>query len=162
MTLNLQFTPQDWERIKRDWTAWWHHDLDRPMVVAYKEGKSAPSFVPQFEGWDIEQGVFPVDEVLDQVEMNIETRAYYGDAWPTWWPNFGAGVVAAFLGSGVGVDENTVWFEPLVNAEVTAARAPGGQITRTNGKNLRRLNPCDLFGQRLSGCFHACSPDPMG
>ena len=32
MNTKLNFTPKDWERIKRDWTAWWHHDIDRPMV----------------------------------------------------------------------------------------------------------------------------------
>jgi 5-methyltetrahydrofolate--homocysteine methyltransferase len=115
--MSLNFSPQDWERIKRDWTAWWHHDLDRPMVVAYGAGKSVLPFIPQFEGWDIKQGTYPVDEVLDQHQLNIETIKYYGDAWPTWWPNFGAGVVAAFLGSGVGVDENTVWFEPVTNSD---------------------------------------------
>lgn len=33
MKPNLHFTSQDWDRIQHDWTAWWHHELDRPMVV---------------------------------------------------------------------------------------------------------------------------------
>ena len=33
MTHALQFTEQDWERIDRDWTAWWVGDLDRPLVM---------------------------------------------------------------------------------------------------------------------------------
>ncbi len=33
MTHALQFTEQDWERIDRDWTAWWVGDLDPPLVM---------------------------------------------------------------------------------------------------------------------------------
>jgi len=117
MTLNLQFNPHDWERIKRDWGAWWHHDLNRPVVVAFGGGCPITHFIPQFEGWDIEQNIFPIDEVLEQHQKNIEATEFYGDSWPGWWPNFGAGVVAAFQGSNVGVDENTIWFEPLVKPE---------------------------------------------
>jgi hypothetical protein len=43
----------------------------------------------------------PVEEVLDYNQSNLEAKQIFGDAWPKWWPFFGAGVVAAFLGSGL-------------------------------------------------------------
>ncbi len=111
MGINLQFTSHDWERIRQDWTAWWNHELERPMVVLdiYKPQYSA--FVPQFGGWSLEQDCFPIDDVLDQSQDTLEKTTFYGDFWPRWWPNFGAGIIAAFLGASVQVDENTVWFE---------------------------------------------------
>jgi 5-methyltetrahydrofolate--homocysteine methyltransferase len=113
MTIDLQFTPQDWERIRQDWTAWWNLELDRPMVVLDIHEPQYASFVPQFEGWRFEQDSFPIDEILLHVQNSLERTAFYGDFWPRWWPNFGAGIIAAFLGASVEVDENTVWFEPL-------------------------------------------------
>jgi hypothetical protein len=115
MKPNLQFTPQDWDRLKQDWTAWWHNELDRPMVVVDVYEWQGRSFVPQFDGWDVEQDIFPVDPVLDYYQEILENVTFYGDSWPRWWPNFGAGIIAGFQGASIGVDENTVWFEPPVN-----------------------------------------------
>jgi hypothetical protein len=33
MPLSLRFSESDWQRIARDWTAWWVGELERPMVV---------------------------------------------------------------------------------------------------------------------------------
>jgi 5-methyltetrahydrofolate--homocysteine methyltransferase len=111
MKSDVQFTPQDWERIKRDWSAWWEHDLDRPMVVVEDFDWQGKSFIPQFDGWDLEKDMYPTDSVLDYYQSILETASFYGDSWPRWWPNFGAGIVAGFQGAKIGVDENTVWFE---------------------------------------------------
>ena len=112
MTLNLKFSAQDWVRIKRDWTAWWNQELDRPMVVVDIYEWEGKSFIPQLDGWDIEKNIFPVDPVIDHFQKMLENVTFYGDSWPRWWPNFGAGIVAGFQGAVVGVDDNTVWFEP--------------------------------------------------
>jgi len=40
------------------------------------------------------------------------------DAMPQWWPNFGAGIAAGFLGSRVVVRPETVWFEPAEEIEI--------------------------------------------
>lgn len=113
MELNLRFTPQDWDRMQKDWIAWWNHDLDRAMVVPDVYGwRQAKAFVPQFEGWDSTKVIFPIDPVLDYYQGFLEKIEFYGDSWPRWWPNFGAGIIAGFQGVSIGVDENTVWFEP--------------------------------------------------
>ncbi len=112
MKSNLKFTPQDWERIRHDWTAWWNHDLDRPMVVVDVYEWKGKYFVPQFEGWNPATGAILVDEIIDHYQNILEQVNFYGDSWPRWWPNFGAGIIAGFQGAKIGVDENTVWFEP--------------------------------------------------
>jgi 5-methyltetrahydrofolate--homocysteine methyltransferase len=112
MEPNLHFAYQDWDRIQRDWMAWWNHELDRPMVVVDVYEWQGKSFIPQFEGWDIEQDIFPIEALLDHYQKILENMYFYGDSWPRWWPNFGAGIIAGFQGATVGVDENTVWFEP--------------------------------------------------
>ncbi len=33
MGINLRFTEGDWERIERDWKAWWAHELDRALIM---------------------------------------------------------------------------------------------------------------------------------
>jgi len=111
MGINLKFYSEDWERIGRDWAAWWAGEIDRPMVMietydlmlsAGPEAYSEEFFLGR-----------PVAELLDHYQAKLEGNRYRGDAWPKFVPYFGPGLVAAFLGSRVRPmpNERTVWFE---------------------------------------------------
>lgn len=116
MTLNLKFTPQDWERLEHDWTAWWAGELERPMVVIERiEGyDQAPELLP-----DVVKRAFrfpletPIEEIIAYNSRTIEQMRYYGDAFPRWYPDFGPGIMAGFLGARVKLMPDTVWFEPV-------------------------------------------------
>ena len=95
MGIAVHFTEQDWERIERDWTAWWTGDLDRPLVMI--EGPDALDvFEDLASNFPLE---VPVEAVLDHYQARLEATTFLGDAWPKWWPNFGPGIVAGFLGA---------------------------------------------------------------
>ena len=107
MNINLHFTEEDWERVRRDWTAWWAGELDRPMVVlSTLFSPSRDEFTRDFL---LEK---PVDEVLDYHQVRLESTHFYGDAWPKWKPRLGPGIVAGFLGGKVEPrpEHGTVWF----------------------------------------------------
>ena len=105
MGIRLQFTEKDWERIERDWTAWWAGNLERPLVIV--------ETIDQFDVWASDfPPETPVDEVLDHFQARLEATRFYSDAWPKWWPNFGPGIVAGFLGAQVHCVPGTVWFSP--------------------------------------------------
>jgi len=105
MSINLHFTERDWERIERDWTAWWAGELDRPLVMIESLDQSAI--------WASDFPLdAPADEVIDHYQARLETTRFYGDAWPKWWPNFGPGICAGFFGALVHSVPGTVWFEP--------------------------------------------------
>ncbi len=118
MLPKLKFTPQNWDRIKHDWTAWWNHELDRPMVLMDVFEYENRGFVPQFDGWAVESDRIPIETVLDYYQEILETVTFHGDSWPRWFPNFGAGIIAGFQGATLGVDENTVWFESPENTSL--------------------------------------------
>lgn len=114
MSINIHFTDEDWQRIERDWTSWWNHDIDRPMVIIYDEKPTG-----DIEPYNVFSEFIPnllkdisLDEIIDRYQYGLETKRFYGDAWPKWWPNFGPGIMSAFLGSKVYSNPNTVWFEP--------------------------------------------------
>ena len=118
MSINLHFEPKDWDRIKRDWTAWWHHEIDRPMIVINASEWQGKWIIQQHEGWDETQSIFPIGEILDYYEQRLKNEHFFGDSWPHWWPNFGPGIVAGFLGANVKGDENTIWFEPASKTDL--------------------------------------------
>ncbi len=107
MSINVRFSAEDWERIERDWSAWWAGELDRALVVIETpRPTSALEFTTRYP-LDV-----PVDDVLDDYQAQLEAKRFYGDAWPKWWPNFGPGFVAGFVGARVHPAAETVWFEP--------------------------------------------------
>ena len=118
MSINLHFSEQDWERIERDWSAWWAGELERPIVVL--EGSEPPP--GGLPGAHRFTAAYPADmpaaEVLDRYQAHLEARRFYGDAWPKWWPNFGPGIIAGFLGAKVGCTPETVWFEPSAQVNI--------------------------------------------
>jgi hypothetical protein len=125
VTLDLHFDDADWERIERDWTAWWAGELPRPLVVL----QSALHFAAAGEltrEFLLEQ---PLDAMLDHYERQLQAMRCYGDAFPKVWPNYGPGIVAGFLGADVHCDPQgqTVWFDhaPVELRDLHLAREAG-------------------------------------
>jgi hypothetical protein len=110
--MDVNFHEEDWARIERDWSAWWHGDLDRPMVWLTIEDSlkraalDAPGYVTNLPN------EMPLDEVVDRYQADIAGMRFYGDSFPKWWLNFGPGMMAGFLGARVIAAPDTVWFEP--------------------------------------------------
>jgi hypothetical protein len=115
MSINIHFCPEQWEQLNHDWSAWWAGELDRPMVMI--EGFVPSSDQPDYNSWqDLVPYLFslttPADRVIDYFQRQLESMRYYGDAWPRWWPNFGPGIAASFLGACLIPTKDTTWFEP--------------------------------------------------
>jgi 5-methyltetrahydrofolate--homocysteine methyltransferase len=115
VAIDVHFTEQDWERIRRDWCAWWDGELERCLVVI--DGMPAPDdpgleFTGPWEGYSSNFPIeTPLEEVLAFFEPGLRTRRALGDGWPRWWPNFGPGIVAGFLGARLQLALDTVWFD---------------------------------------------------
>jgi len=122
MTIDLHFTSEDWIRIERDWTAWWEGELERPLVLV---NDFVPPDTPLPElhlfasNFPLEM---PAEEVIERFQPYLEATRFYGDAFPRWWPNFGPGVMAGFLGAKVHSAPDTVWFEPSQEVEISELR----------------------------------------
>ena len=112
MTGALHFTDADWERTERNWSAWWQGELDRPMIVV--EAMSLPDFSlsAMFEHLTCYPVELSADEIAGRLAPRLEALQLLGDAFPKWFPNFGPGVIAAFLGSPVDASTGTTWFHP--------------------------------------------------
>ena len=106
----LNFTERDWEDLAQNWMAWWMGELDRPLVMM-----ASPN--PRRSSQELKLEFLlhkPIDEVLDYYELRLANTVVLGDAGPRWFPFYGAGVTAAFLGAELlcTPEEGTIWFEP--------------------------------------------------
>ncbi|NLF30130.1 MAG: hypothetical protein GX591_04485 [Planctomycetes bacterium] len=111
----IGFEPQRWEKIRRDYGAWWDGTLGRPLIHATiggrDPGRPEPDlpfygFVPFYDA-----SVSP-EAIVDRWDYHLSTRKFLGDAFPWAWPNYGAGVIAALLGCRLDPQPagGTVWF----------------------------------------------------
>jgi hypothetical protein len=110
MAIKIHFTEEDWLRIEHDWNAWWAGELDRPLLtleVAEPQIEDCWSHLTRY-GRETS-----IEQMLDDSQTNLQTTLWLGDAYPKWWVNFGAGVMAAFLGSKLTWTPDTTWFWPL-------------------------------------------------
>lgn len=109
----IEFSPAHWDCIKADYHAWWEGRLQRPLipvhVVGRDPGRPRPDIKPaqQMAGVDF---AIPPDAVVDLWDWQLSCAEYLGDAFPWVWPNFGPGVIAAFLGARPEPAPDTVWF----------------------------------------------------
>lgn len=111
-----EFSADEWQRIRQDWTDWWQGRLRRPLVWIVTQDDDHPpgNFSNNLLRFPL--GTAP-DAILDYYQPYLETTHYFGDAFPQWWLNAGPGIAAAFLGSTPHFAETddwgTTWFEPL-------------------------------------------------
>jgi len=64
------------------------------------------------------------EQIVDRWDYDFSCRHFLGDAFPQLHPNFGPGVIAAFLGCQMGIDPQagTCWFHPEKTEELAALR----------------------------------------
>ena len=100
MSIELQFTEADWERTRANWNAWWAGELERPRVVIQRQKVPEGVALPEAPGFITNLPLeMSAEEVIGRYQSRLVVTQYYGDAWPKWWPNFGPGIMAGFMGS---------------------------------------------------------------
>ena len=110
--MDIRFGEGDWERIERDYAAWWAHELDRPLVQV--TGRDPGATFPELPSFHSNLPAnMSAHEAIELFSLVLEATHWYGDAFPRWWPNFGPGIAAGFLGARVRSVDETVWFEPM-------------------------------------------------
>ena len=111
----IDFQLDRWQKIRADYGAWWKGELDRPLIYVTLGGADPGRPEPDVPGVAFTSfhpdSVTP-EAIVDRWDWELSHQRYIGDAFPAVWPNFGAGVAAAFLGAELQNRQETVWFHP--------------------------------------------------
>jgi hypothetical protein len=116
MTAKVNFSEADWERIERDYTAWWAGELERPLLVM--SGRKPGMEVPEFNRFLPNHPEKSPEAVCDMLDQACRATQHFGDGFPWVFINFGPGVLAAFVGAKVHRRPETIWFEPSEPREI--------------------------------------------
>jgi len=144
MTNPESFSEADWSRLERDWTAWWNHDIRRPLVLAVRTLPTERVRPVWWGGLGQIPHTIPAGAIAEEAWDEVGRTTYYGDAWPRFWMNFGPGIAAAFLGGELEPARDTVWFHP----------------GRWKGRELSEIRPTydpdNLWWRRVRDVTTAC------
>ncbi|MEN6372414.1 MAG: hypothetical protein ABFD64_10430 [Armatimonadota bacterium] len=119
----IDFNQKRWERIKTDSHAWWRGELGRPLVQftagGRDPGRPEPA-VPNYYFTAFYDFSVSAEDIIDRWDYDFSRTYYLGDAFPWLFPNFGPGVVAAFLGAELhtSIEGGTVWFHPKEELDI--------------------------------------------
>jgi len=119
--MNLDFNARRWEKIRRDSSSWWAGELDRPLLHLTMSGRDPcrpEPALPPLGFTSHYNPAIPSEEIADRWLYDLESRHFLGDSFPSVWPNFGPGAVAAFMGLELRNGENTVWFHQPEDLEL--------------------------------------------
>ncbi len=146
------FKKSRWDCLKDNYESWWTDKLERPLFNVEIHGNAPDMRKPE--------GVFhevfsryaldvPMDVIIRNLDYQLGSVKYAGDGYPSWLPDFGAGVNAAFAGAKHIVRPESVWFE-------AESPAPLDQFTlRHHADNViyRRIAE---FYQKANAYFGGC------
>ena len=108
------FDNKNWGKIIDSYEAWWADTLERPLLNIRIYGADPKIKKPDgemrysFSGYGLD---VPVEMIIKHCEYSLCTVKYIGDAYPSYLPDFGAGINAAFQGARFIANPDTVWFE---------------------------------------------------
>ncbi len=138
----LDFSAERWERVREVHRQWWDGTLDRPLVhltlTGCDPGRPEPALPAHAFTSFYDPGV-PAEAIADRWLYDLACRRFVGDAFPQVFPNFGPGVIAAFMGAELTNGNDTVWFHPKTLkelAETTFALDPD---------NVWYRRVCDIY-----------------
>jgi len=111
----IDFDQNRWKKIRHDSRKWWAEKLERPLVQVRLKGKNPERdepALPYFEFTSFYDLSIPAEQIVDCWDYELCCTRFLGDGFPHVWPNFGPGVIAAFMGARLENGENTSWFFP--------------------------------------------------
>jgi hypothetical protein len=113
--MDIDFDTAGWDRIRETSARWWAGELKRPLLYITRKDRDPGRQEPALP-WKKYAAAYDfsvsAEAIIDRFDYEISRLRFFGDAFPHFWPNFGAGVIAAFLGAHLESREETCWFLP--------------------------------------------------
>jgi len=120
--MTIDFSAERWHKVKTDARQWWAGELGRPLIQVRLTGKEPGRKEPPLPSHEFASFYdlnVPAEAIIDRWDYDLCRTLFLGDAFPHVFPELGPGVIAAFLGAERENGQDTVWFDPSQDVEIT-------------------------------------------
>ena len=150
------------ERLK----AWWDHEIiDRPVISYYypREGSSITGLLDIFGfGWDLAKKPDGIEQTLDNFEERLPDLFFGGENIPSFFPNYGAGIMAAIFGVTPKFQTRTVWFSRPTSPDDIVSLLESVKLNADNPWYSRLLRITKYASKRSTGKYQISMTDLGG
>jgi 5-methyltetrahydrofolate--homocysteine methyltransferase len=121
--MSIDFSPGRWDQVKETYGDFWAHRLKRPIIRIWAAGRDpargAPTLTRHPERVVYDLGVSP-QEIIDWWDYDTASEWILGDAYPIVCQHLGPGAISAFCGARILPGDDTYWFEPERDADISS------------------------------------------
>lgn len=120
--MSIHFDSKQWNRTKANYRDWWAGKLDRPLISATLTSCDSDRPEPKLPAIGFTSFYGPEvtpEAIVDRWDYDLSRCRFLGDGFPSVWPNFGPGTMAAFVGCRLENGASTVWFHPEGEIELS-------------------------------------------
>ncbi len=144
---------KDTEIAKERMAAWWDHEIiDRP-VIAYTHRKLNFKRGVNFDNWHLAQNNDDIATQHKNFVGNAENQYYGGEQFPSFWPNYGPGIVAAVFGVEPKFQYGTMWFDRPTEITELESLLESAKINANNEWYSRLIRVTEYFVERSHGQY---------
>lgn len=112
----------NWEEAKQKWRAYWkRQNSGSPLmhIVARREGAGDPERAAALRSRDPQDKYLNAGRMVERYRYFCQTHDFLAESFPNMSVDLGPGSMAAYLGSEVEFQENTIWFKECVKDWLT-------------------------------------------
>ena len=157
---------EDIEEAKERMSAWWEHEIiDRPVISYYiprKRGALGGYLDAIGQDWTLAQNYDNIDIALDGFEKRTEKTMFCGEAIPSYFPNYGPGIVAAVFGVKPKFETETVWFSRPTEPENIIPLLESAKLNKNNEWYSRLVRVTEKAAERAKKNYQVSITDIGG
>ncbi|MHA2184567.1 MAG: hypothetical protein ACXAAI_06150 [Promethearchaeota archaeon] len=146
--------------------AWWEHELiDRPVISYFypkKRGKLGGYLDVIGEDWSLAENFDGIEASLDGYEKRAELTFFGGESVPSYFPNYGPGIVSAIFGVTPKVASRTVWFSRPTEPQDIIGLLEKAKLNQNNEWYSRLLKITEYAAERAGNNYHLSITDLGG
>lgn len=151
----------NWEETKEKFKNYWEHkNTGTPLmrIVAEKPGYSPYQLPDELRSKDMDDKYLNAERIVERFRYYCETHEFLAESFPNLSVDFGPGSIAAYLGSDIVFNRDTVWFTECVEDWETVPKLEYNKDNEWFKKHIALVKKCrELVGDD----FPVCIPDLM-
>lgn len=141
------------EVAKERLAAWWDHEIiDRP-VISYSYRKMNFKKKAHFDNWFLAQNINDIETQQQNFVDHAQNQYYGGEKIPSFWPNYGPGIIAAVLGVKPKYEHGTVWFDRPTDINEIVSLLESVKINANNEWYSRLLKVTQYAVEKSQGQY---------